>query len=44
MLKIPAEYDRDTTSAELKDISRQLPASLLDDSAPTKAHWWMNQE
>jgi hypothetical protein len=26
------------------DISRQLPASLLGDSAATKELWWMNQE
>jgi hypothetical protein len=26
MLKIPAEYDRDTSSAKFKDISHQLPA------------------
>jgi hypothetical protein len=30
MLKIPAEYGRDTASAKFKDISRQLPVSLLD--------------
>jgi hypothetical protein len=29
MLKIPAGYDRDTTSAKFKDISCKLPASLL---------------
>jgi hypothetical protein len=27
--KIPAKYDRDTSSTKLKDISRQLSASLL---------------
>jgi hypothetical protein len=26
MLKIPAEYDRDTSSAKFKGISHQLPA------------------
>jgi hypothetical protein len=34
MLKIPAEYDRDTSPAKLTDISRKvLPASLLGVSA-----------
>jgi len=33
MLKIPAEYDRYTLSAKFKEISRQLPASLLGVSA-----------
>jgi hypothetical protein len=31
-------------SAKLKDISCQLPASLLDVSAAMREHWWMNQE
>jgi hypothetical protein len=33
ILKIPAQYDRDTTSAKFKDMSRHLPASLLGVSA-----------
>jgi hypothetical protein len=33
MLKIRAEYDRDTTSAKFKNIRRQLPGSLLGVSA-----------
>jgi hypothetical protein len=33
MLKIPAEYDRDTTSSKFKDICHKLPASPLDVSA-----------
>jgi hypothetical protein len=34
MLKNPAEYERDTSSAKFTDISSQfLPASLLDVSA-----------
>jgi hypothetical protein len=33
MLKIPAEYDRDTSPVKFKDISRQLLASLLGVSA-----------
>jgi hypothetical protein len=33
MLKIFGEYIRDTTLAKFKDISRQLPASLLHVSA-----------
>jgi hypothetical protein len=41
VLKIPAEYDRDTSAAKFKDIS--LPASLLDVSAATRELWWMNQ-
>jgi hypothetical protein len=44
MLKIPAEYDRYTLSAKLKDISRQLPALLLVVSVTTIELWWMNQE
>jgi hypothetical protein len=44
MLKIPAEYERDTTLAKFKDISRQLPASLLYISAAIKELWWMTQE
>jgi hypothetical protein len=44
MLKIHAEYDRDTTSAKFKEISPQLTSSLRDVSAATRKHWWMNQE
>jgi hypothetical protein len=33
MLKIPAEYGRDTLSAKFKDISRQLPDLLQSVSA-----------
>jgi hypothetical protein len=33
MLKIPAECIRDALLAKFKDISRRLPASLLDVSA-----------
>jgi hypothetical protein len=44
MLKIPAEYNRDATSARFKEISRQLPASLLDVYAATREHWWLDQE
>jgi hypothetical protein len=43
MLKIPAKYERETSSAEL-DISLQIPASLLDVFAATNELWWMNQE
>jgi hypothetical protein len=28
---------------QLNDISRQLPASLLDVSGATREHWWINQ-
>jgi hypothetical protein len=35
-VEIPAEYDRDITSAKFKDISRKLPASLLRVSAATR--------
>jgi hypothetical protein len=44
MLKIPAEYERDTSSAKFKGISSQLRASLLGVCAETKELWWMNQE
>jgi hypothetical protein len=37
MLKIPAEYERDTSSVKFKDIYWQLPASLLDVSTETRA-------
>jgi hypothetical protein len=33
MLKIPAEYDGDTSLAKFKDISCQLPALLLGGNA-----------
>jgi len=36
MLKFPAQYDRHY-DGQFKDISRQLPASLLDVSAATRA-------
>jgi hypothetical protein len=36
VIKISAEYDRDTTSAKYKNISRQLPASLVGVSAATR--------
>jgi hypothetical protein len=39
LLKIPAEYDIPTSSANIKDISRQLPASLLGVSAVTRELW-----
>jgi hypothetical protein len=35
MLKIPAEYDRDTSSAKFTDFSLQLSASLPGVSAAT---------
>jgi hypothetical protein len=44
MLKIPAEYDRDTSLTKFKDISHQLPASPLGVSAATRDLWWMTQE
>jgi hypothetical protein len=44
MLKVPAEYDRDTLSAKLKDIYRQLTASLLGVNAANRQLWWINQE
>jgi hypothetical protein len=44
MLNIPAEYDRDTTAAKFKDISRKLLPSLLGVSAATIELWCMNQE
>jgi hypothetical protein len=34
---LPVEYDRDTTSAKLKNISRKIPASLLNVSAAVRA-------
>jgi hypothetical protein len=36
MLKIPEEYDRDSSSAKFKDISHEIPAMLLGVSAATK--------
>jgi hypothetical protein len=39
MLKIPAEYDGDTTSAKFKEIYLKLPASILYVSAATRRHW-----
>jgi hypothetical protein len=44
MLNTFADYERDTTSAKLIEISRQLPVSLLDVSAASREPWWMNQE
>jgi hypothetical protein len=44
MLNIPAEHDRDTSSAKLKDISRQLSFSPIYVSAATRELWWMSQE
>jgi hypothetical protein len=44
MLKIPAEYDKDTVLAKFEEISCQLPVLLLDVSAATGEHWWMSQE
>jgi hypothetical protein len=43
MLKITAEYDRDTSLGKL-NIFRHLPASLIDVSDATREIWWMNQE
>jgi hypothetical protein len=42
MLENIAYYGRDTTAAKFKDISCQLPALLLNISATTREHWWMN--
>jgi hypothetical protein len=36
ILKIPAEYDSDISSAKVVDISLQLPASLLGVSVATR--------
>jgi hypothetical protein len=44
ILKIPAEYNRDSTTVKFKDIYRQIPASLLDVSAANWELWWMNQK
>jgi hypothetical protein len=45
MLKIPAEYARDTLPPKLTDISRPLFASLLGIFlAFARDPWWMNQE
>jgi hypothetical protein len=44
MLKIPAAFERDTSSAKFKEISRQLPASLLDESAASRKDWQKIQE
>jgi hypothetical protein len=30
-------------SIKFKDISHQLPASLLDVSGATREHWWVTQ-
>jgi hypothetical protein len=42
MLKIPAQYDRDTTSAKLNGFCSQFPASLL--GALTREIWLINQK
>jgi hypothetical protein len=34
----------DTSTTKFKDISCQLPASLLDASDATREDWGMNQE
>jgi hypothetical protein len=44
MLKIHAEYERDTSSAKFKEISHKLSTSLLVDSAATREIWGMIQE
>jgi hypothetical protein len=44
MLSNPVLYDRDTLSAKFMDICCQFPASILDVSAATREHWWMNQK
>jgi hypothetical protein len=43
-VKDPSEYDKDATSAKFKDISYQLPASLLGVSAATIELSRINQE
>jgi hypothetical protein len=43
-LKICANFDGDIWSDKFKDISRQIPVSLLGVSAATRELWWMNQE
>jgi hypothetical protein len=43
-VKIPAKYDRDTTSAKFKDIFCKLPSLLLDVSVSTREYWWMKQK
>jgi hypothetical protein len=40
MIKIPVEYDRDTSSAEFTDISYQLRGSPLDVCAATIELRW----
>jgi hypothetical protein len=44
LLKIPAKYDRNASSAKFKDVSRQLSSSLLGVSAATRELWWMKEE
>jgi hypothetical protein len=44
MLKIPEEYDRDTSSDKYKDFFANSTASLLGVSAATRELWCMNQE
>jgi hypothetical protein len=44
MLKILARYEKETPSAEFKDISRQLPTLLVGVSAESRQLWWLNQD
>jgi hypothetical protein len=44
MLKIPSEYDRDTSSAKIQGHFSKLIASLLGVCAGTRKVWWMNPE
>jgi hypothetical protein len=43
MLKNLALYDKYATLAKFKDISHQLPSSVLHVSGATREHWQMNQ-
>jgi hypothetical protein len=43
-LKIPAAYDRDTSSAKFEDFSGPIRDSLLEVSAANRVLWLMNQE
>jgi hypothetical protein len=40
MLKIPAEYGRDTSSAKSEDVSHKLSASLVEVSTATRELWF----
>jgi hypothetical protein len=43
MLKIPAEYERDISSAKVTAFSRHFPPdSLLGVSVFAREIWWMN--